>query len=136
MHKSYLTVFLLFISSLTVFAQRPNMAGGGQGTRNMPAIGRLYGKVIDAKTKQPVDFATVTLLAMQKDSVINGMLAKANGDFSLDKLPMGRYRLRISFIGYQQLTPQVTITPNNIEQDLGNISLQVDAKSLKEAVVE
>lgn len=136
MHKSYLTVFLLFISSLTVFAQRPNMAGGGQGMRNMPAIGRLYGKVVDAKTKQPVDFATVTLLAMQKDSVISGMLAKANGDFSLDKLPMGRFRLRISFIGYQQLTQQVTITPNNIEQDLGNISLQVDAKSLKEAVVE
>jgi len=136
MHKSYLTVFLLFISSLTVFAQRPNMAGGGQGMRNMPAIGRLYGKVVDGKTKQPVDFATVTLLAMQKDSVISGMLAKANGDFSLDKLPMGRFRLRISFIGYQQLTQQVTITPNNIEQDLGNISLQVDAKSLKEAVVE
>lgn len=136
MHKSYLTVFLLFISSLTVFAQRPNMAGGGQGMRNMPAIGRLYGKVVDAKTKQPVDFATVTLLAMQKDSVMSGMLAKANGDFSLDKLPMGRFRLRISFIGYQQLTQQVTITPNNIEQDLGNISLQVDAKSLKEAVVE
>lgn len=136
MYKSYLTVFLLFISSLTVFAQRPNMAGGGQGMRNMPPIGRLYGKVVDAKTKQPVDFATVTLLAMQKDSVISGMLAKANGDFSLDKLPMGRFRLRISFIGYQQLTQQVTITPNNIEQDLGNISLQVDAKSLKEAVVE
>jgi outer membrane cobalamin receptor len=138
MHKSYLTVFLFFISSLTIFAQRqPNPGGGGgQGMRNMPAIGRLYGKIVDAKTKQPVDFATVTLLAVQKDSVISGMLAKANGDFSLDKLPMGRYRLRVSFIGYQQLTQQVTITPSNIEQDLGNISLLVDAKSLKEAVIE
>jgi len=136
MYKSCLTVFLLFILSITVIAQRPNMGGGGVGMRNMPAIGRLYGKIVDATTKQPVDFATVTLLAVQKDSVINGMLAKANGDFSLDKIPMGRYRLRVSFIGYQQLTQQVTITPNNIEQDLGNISLQIDAKSLKEAVIE
>lgn len=134
MHKSYSAVFLLFISSVSLFAQRPNM--GGSGMRTMPAIGRLYGKVVDSKSKQPVDFATVTLLAMQKDSVISGILAKTNGDFNLDKLPMGRFRLRITFIGYQPLTQQVTISPNNIEQDLGNIVLQVDAKSLNEVVVE
>jgi len=134
MRKSYSTVFLLFITTISLFAQRPNM--GGPGMRKMPAIGRVYGKVIDSKSKQPVDFATVTLLAMQKDSVISGILAKANGDFNLDKLPMGRFRLRIAFIGYQPLTQQVTISPNNIEQDLGNIPLQVDTKSLNEFVVE
>jgi hypothetical protein len=132
MHKIYSALFLIIISSLSTFAQRPNMGG----MRTMPAIGRLYGKVVDSKSKQPVDFAAVTLLAMQKDSIISGILAKANGDFNLDKLPMGRYRLRITFIGYQTITQQVSISPNNIEQDLGNITLQVDAKSLKEIVVE
>jgi hypothetical protein len=132
MYKIYSVFFLIIVSSLSTFAQRPNMGG----MRAMPAIGRLYGKVVDSKSKQPVDFAAVTLLAMQKDSIISGILAKANGDFNLDKLPMGRYRLRITFIGYQTLTQQVSISPNNIEQDLGNITLQVDAKSLKEIVVE
>jgi hypothetical protein len=80
MHKIYSAFFLIIISSLSTFAQRPNMGG----MRTMPAIGRLYGKVVDSKSKQPVDFAAVTLLAMQKDSIISGILAKANGDFNLD----------------------------------------------------
>lgn len=134
MRSSYLTIIFTFITSLTLLAQRPNSPGSGM--RNLPSIGRLYGKVVDSNTKQPVDFATVTLLAMQKDSVVSGMLAKGNGDFSLDKLPMGRYRLKISFIGYKQLVKQVTITPANIEQDLGNIAIAVDAKALNEVVVE
>ncbi len=134
MHKSYLTIILIFISTLTLFAQRPNMPNNGM--RSMPSIGRVYGKVIDAKTKQPVDFATVTLLAMQKDSVISGMLAKSNGDFSLDKLPMGRFRLKISFIGYKEFVQQVTVSPANIEQDLGNIAIGVDATALNEVVIE
>lgn len=102
----------------------------------MPAIGRLYGKVVDSRSRQPVEYATVTLLAMQKDSAITGALAKSNGDFSLDKLPFGKYRLRISFIGYKAITRQVAIMPGNIEQDLGNIAIEVDSKTLNEVVVE
>lgn len=126
MRKIYPLLTLFLFLSIFTQAQRPNM----------PKIGRLYGKVVDAKTKQAVDFATVTLLAMQKDSAINGALASGNGDFNLDKLPFGRFRLRISFIGYQTKEQVVTIAPPNIEQDLGNIAISVDAKVLNEVVVE
>jgi hypothetical protein len=128
----HLLLFLLFFVFQTeTKAQRP-----GGGGRSMPSIGRIYGKVIDAKTKEPVEFSTVTLLALQKDSVISGVLAKSNGDFSLDKLPMGRFRLKVAFIGYKPTLIPVTIGMNNLEQDLGNIAIEVDSKSLKEAVVE
>lgn len=131
-------LFILFlVFSLSLLAQRP---GGGNfdpsKARSMPAIGRLYGKVIDKATKEPVDYSTITLLALQKDSVISGALAKANGDFNLDKLPMGRYRLRVSFIGYKAFTLPVTITPNNLEQDLGNIVIEADSKNLSEVTVQ
>lgn len=136
MHINRVTSLIFLLFSFTAIAQRPGAQGFDPSKRTMPAIGRLYGKVIDTKTKQPVDYATITLLAMQKDSVISGGLAKANGDFNLDKLPMGRYRLRISFIGYKATTINVGINPGNLEQDLGNIAIEADAKNLNEVTVQ
>jgi hypothetical protein len=100
-------------------------------------IGRLYGKIIDAKTKKPVEYASVVLLWFNKDSLIAGGLAKENGEFSLDQLPpYGGYRLRISFIGYKNFEQKVYIVPpNKIEQDLGDIKLEQDEKMLKEVEV-
>lgn len=100
-------------------------------------IGRFYGKVVDARTKKPVEYASVVLLWFNKDSLIAGGLAKENGDFSLEGLPpYGGYRLRISFIGYKNYEAKVYIVPpNKIDQDLGDIKLEPDEKLLKEVEV-
>lgn len=148
-HTRYFSiVFILWLSICTVRAQRPDGMGGmpggggqrGNAGNNGPArsatIGRVYGKVLDATNKEPLEYAVVTILAVQKDSVIGGGLTKANGDFSIDKLPMGRFRLRIQSIGYKTIFIPVTVTFNTLEQDLGNIRLEQDAKVLKEVKVE
>lgn len=113
-----------------------NMASMMKNAKNMN-IGRLYGKVIDSKTKKPVEYASVVLLWFNKDSLIAGGLAKENGDFSLEQLPpYGGYRLRISFIGYKNYDTKVYIVPpNKIDQDLGDIKLEPDEKMLKEVEV-
>lgn len=132
--KSLLAALGVLLSFFTI-AQ----PGGGQGRpagMKLPNIGRLYGKVIDGKTGKPVDYASVTLLAAQKDSIIGGVLAAGNGDFSLEKLPMGRFRLRIQFIGYKNYTQAVSISPQVLEQDLGDLKIEPDAKQLTDVVVE
>lgn len=51
---------------------------------------RIYGKLIDKNTGKPVEAASVQLFANEasnKDSLITGMLTRANGDFSFDHLP-------------------------------------------------
>lgn len=131
--------FLLFILFATLLL--PTKAQNPAGMRppagmKLPNIGRLYGKVVDARSKKPVDYASVTLLALQKDSVIAGVLAQGNGDFSLEKLPIGKFRLRIQFIGYKNTTQQVAITPQLLEQDLGDILIEPDAKQLNDVVIE
>lgn len=150
MTKQILLYSIFFLATvLSSFAQRPQGGGGGMPGMNngnggnpfgpggmRSPVGRVYGKIIDASGKEPMEYAVVTLLAFQKDSVIGGGLSKANGDFSIDKLPMGRFRLRIQSIGYKTLFVPVIITPATIEQDLGNIRLEVDAKVLKEVKVE
>ncbi len=123
-------LFLLTFVVLTTSAQRP---GGPGGQR--PAIARVYGRVLDATTRKGVEFATVSLISTRNDSVVGGALAEANGDFSMDRLPMGPFHLRIAFLGYKTLEQDVMITPDRIEQDLGNLLLQPEAVLLKEAEV-
>lgn len=132
-----LTAFLVF-GKLNVFAQFP---GGGNQKDMMKVMkdikGRMYGKIIDAKTKKPVEFASVVLLWYNKDSAIAGGFTKENGDFDLEGLPaMGGFRLRVTVIGYKNYEQKVYIqAPNKLEQDLGNIKLEVDEKLLNEVEV-
>jgi len=112
------------------------MPGSGNSGRAMPAISRIYGKVVDNDSRKPVEFATVTLFALRKDSIISGALVQQNGDFNLEKLPFGRYRLKISFIGYKTIEQAVEITPQKMEQDLGNFRLKLDAELLSTIEVE
>lgn len=55
----------------------------------------LQGKVIDAETLRPVEFATVFI-----NNTTFGDVSDGNGQFSID-IPPGKHELIISFIGYQ-----------------------------------
>ncbi len=136
MKKIYTLLPFIFLFVLS-HAQMPGppQGAGNKGNFKMPNIARIYGKVLDAKTKEAVEFASVALLWFDKDSVIAGMLVKGNGDFSLENLPMGAFRLKISFIGYKSLEQKLFINPQKIEQDLGNILLEQDAAVLQEVTV-
>ncbi len=143
---------LLFLS-VQVNAQIP---GGGRpgGAQNMN-MGRFYGRIIDGKTNKSLEAASVQLIQnkmdtatkKRKDVVVSGQLTKGNGDFSLENLPiMGQFKLKITAIGYLPLEQAVkfdinmnggdfTKMLNNIDVDLGNIKLEVDAKQLEEVKV-
>ncbi|MGZ4100019.1 MAG: outer membrane beta-barrel protein, partial [Bacteroidia bacterium] len=133
-------LFLLFFSLLAVKAQTPPGKGSG-GNDMMKAMkdlkGRVYGKIVDAKTKKPVEFASVVVLWYNKDSLIGGALAQENGDFNIEDLPpMGGFRLRVTQIGYKPYETKIYIqAPNKLEQDLGDIQFYVDEKLLNEVEV-
>jgi hypothetical protein len=134
----YLVIFFLCFS-LFAKAQMPGMSGGMGNMKNMkdPKLGRIYGKVLDAKTNQPVEYASVQVLWFNKDSLLGGSLVKENGDFAVEGLPsFGQVRVKIKFIGYQDYIQKVFIVPpDKVDQDLGNIKLAVDDKMLKEVDV-
>ncbi len=99
--------------------------------------GRVYGKVIDSKTKQPVEYASVVVLWYNKDSLINGSLTNDKGFFNIENLPpMGGFRLRITQIGFKTATSKFFIqVPNKLEVDLGDIKIETDEKVLNEVEV-
>jgi hypothetical protein len=133
--KYFIFTFFIFLF-INNYAQMPGMPGGMKNMKD-PKMGRVYGKILDANTNKPVEYASVQVLWFSKDSLLNGTLVKENGDFSIDGLPsFGQVRVKIKFIGYQDYTQKVFIVPpDKIEVDLGNIKLKVDDKLLKEVDV-
>ena len=127
--KNLIAFFFLSLTS-SLFAQKPTVGNNAP----MSAIGRLYGKIVDASTKQPVAYASVTVLKTLpngQDSLIGGALTLENGDFNITSLPMGAFKMKASFVGNKDLVKPVKISPpNNIEQDLGDISMMADAQVL------
>lgn len=140
--KNFLILLLCFLFIFSAKAQFPGGGGGGGNNKAMMSAmkdikGRVYGKLIDAKTKKPVEYASVTVLWYNKDSILNGALAKENGEFNIENLPaMGGFRFRATQIGYKTYETKIYIQmPNKLEQDLGDIELQLDEKLLNEVEV-
>lgn len=144
---------LMSVAGLVASAQFPGGGGGRPGGGQNMNMGRFYGRILDSKTNKGVDAASVQLIQnkfdsaskQRKDIVIAGQLTRANGDFSLENLPiMGQFKLRVSGIGYQLYEKPVKFELsgprggdmsqmlNKIDVDLGDIKLELDAKVMDE----
>lgn len=77
----------------------PN-ATAGQGINS----GSLKGRIVEFETSQPLSGATVSIPELNK-----GIAADNNGYYQLTGIPLGRYILKVSFIGYTTETPTVEI---------------------------
>ncbi|NEU08797.1 TonB-dependent receptor [Flavihumibacter sp. R14] len=99
---------------------------------------QVTGTIIDSKSSQPVDFATVSLFlgsATQPAKVVQSGL---DGGFKISNIVSGTYVLKISFLGYQPyVSDSLKLTSANPSKDFGTIKL-LPAKStvLNEVVVE
>lgn len=99
--------------------------------------GRVYGKLLDAKTKKPIEFASVVVLWHNKDSLLGGSLTKENGEFNIENLPaMGGFRFRATQIGYKKTETRFFLQmPSKLEVDLGDLKMELDEKLLGEVEV-
>lgn len=152
--KLTLIVSLSLFEISTVHAQMQQMMQKGMNA------GRLYGKVVDAKTGKPVEFAAVQISVFKKDStntlkenILNGQLTQGNGDFNLDQLPvMGELTFKIAAMGYKPYEQKVKFeikmpqggvqgsnwqqALNAIDKDLGNIKLESSVVALQEVQID
>lgn len=112
--KRYLLFIALFLSVSSAFSQFP---GGGamKPGQAPPAIGHVYGKVVDS-TGKPITEASVVILQnkfdtaskKKKDVLLKAIITKSKGEFSFSELPMfGPLKLQISAIGFKTLEKPV-----------------------------
>ncbi len=141
--------------------------GGGKGM-NMN-VGHVYGKIVDSISGKPIEYVVVQIIGNKYDTatkalkhgVITGDLSKANGDFSLNEIPViGNFVIKITALGYKTMEQNFSFNINMgemmkksggqqsgdgnfnfskmlgaVDKDLGNIKLAPDVKQLNEVVI-
>ena len=128
--KHFYIFIALFCFALTANAQF-GVGGGGPTT-----TGRISGTVIDSITKKPMDYTTVGLYRSGGKTPITGVLTDDKGNFKLDNVKPGNYKLVISFIGYPSKTIEpVVTTASKPDNKLGQVFISPGAKALKEVNV-
>ncbi len=91
----------------------------------------IRGKVIDHDSKQPLPNASIIILGTKP---IIGTMSDLDGNFVLKNVPVGRYDLRIDFLGYETIIkPEVIVT--SARKVIVNISLVESTNSLEEVVI-
>ena len=62
---------------------------------------QITGKIIEDKTQAAIPYATVAIYNKIDSNVVTGTISDDNGQFTLERVSLGDYYLKISFMGYQ-----------------------------------
>ncbi|MBR1934553.1 MAG: carboxypeptidase-like regulatory domain-containing protein, partial [Muribaculaceae bacterium] len=96
----------------------------------------INGIVIDSSDSTGMIQATVKLLRANKDSTyIKGTSTDMNGVFDLKGVKEGKYVLKFSYIGYNDLTVKVNVGSDGRDVNLGVLEMTPNTVMLNEAVV-
>lgn len=113
------SLLLLFITS-TLFAQISNTS---------QVI--ISGKIVDTKTNQPLEYATVILKDV-KTKQLSGGITDEKGNFSINT-PKGTYDVSFEYISFKTVTMPNKLIDKSI--NFGIMKLSEDSKKLDEIVI-
>jgi outer membrane receptor protein involved in Fe transport len=95
--------------------------------------GKIHGQVT---TTDGNSVQGASALLMVKDSVWRKTSIDSTGQFLFANIPVGSYRVKISFIGYQEwISADIAIDAQHPTQDMGSVTLKAQKKELQEVVV-
>ncbi len=97
--------------------------------------GSIKGRLIDTLQKQPIENATVSVINAADSSLIGFTRSDAAGNFMLNNIGPGQYRLSVSHVGFHHLWRNVELDNNQPAIDLGAIKMR-DKTLLDEVVVQ
>lgn len=130
--KSFIKLFLpvVLVNLLLHALAQPRPAGPPSGAdRN---IGVLRGKLIDSYSSRPIEYGNVVLFRLQDSTMQNGTISDPNGEFVIEKIPVGRYYAVVQFIGFEPTTiPNLFFNPRTPEIDLGEVKLNPGSTALE-----
>lgn len=132
--KSFIPILVFSLLLLKVDAQEQEQMPQEDVPTLQIRSNRIYGKLVDENTGKGVGAASVQIYLADKDSLLNGMLTRSNGNFSFSNISISqKIKVVISAIGFEPYEQIITPTPDKngrFERDLGNISLHTAIKQL------
>lgn len=96
----------------------------------------INGILVDSQDTTTLIEATVKLLKPTKDStMVKGTTTDMNGVFNLKGVKPGKYLLRFSYLGYNDVIRHVTVDNDGRDVNIGVVKMDPNSIMLKEAVV-
>jgi outer membrane receptor protein involved in Fe transport len=97
----------------------------------------ISGTLTDSLTHGPIPFATVALLNQQTKSPVKEIQTDTVGHFVLANVPSGTFTLRVSYVGYNDISKQnILVNPTTGNVNLGTIAITPsNSNLLKEVAV-
>ncbi|MEQ8241009.1 MAG: outer membrane beta-barrel family protein [Cyclobacteriaceae bacterium] len=96
---------------------------------------QISGSLLDETTKEPLSYATVSLLSLPDSTLVDGVITDDNGAFVLNP-PLGSYILKAQFVTFQNVLLPVTLDKKNKVVDVGVLSMKPSTKELEEVIVQ
>ncbi len=106
-------IFIFYLITITSYGQPPKIF--------------LSGKISDAKSNEPLPYATVSVYNRNGD-LINGGIADENGIFKLN-MPPNEYSLNFEYVGFESVKIEPKRYNNNI--NIGTIKLAYSIEILE-----
>jgi len=98
--------------------------------------GNISGTVIDSVGKNAVNYATIGLFKSGSTKPLNGTTSDDKGNFILNDLPFGDYKLTVEFLGYHPKSfAHIIIDQKNMHVLLGKIFLSTSSTQLASVTV-
>ena len=96
----------------------------------------INGILVDSQDTTELIEATVKLLMPTKDStLVKGTTTDLNGVFNIKGVKPGKYLLRFSYLGYNDVIKHVTVGSDDRDVNIGVVKMEPNTIMLKEAVV-
>ena len=137
------TVLFIFILPLFILAQDRGGGRGGSfkgfgGKDNSKDYikGNIVGKVLNSETKAPLEFANISLSNFRWNKIVEGTITDEKGRFQIDNVRSGKYRISISFIGYDTKEIDFELTKRKPDIRLSDILLVANSEMLSEVKIE
>lgn len=94
---------------------------------------KISGHVVDANDTVPLIGVSALLTSVTDSSIKNGGVSDGGGDFEINSVKPGRYKLRLNYLGYKNIDKMVMVTDNDVV--LATFSMNSVAKELKGVTV-
>lgn len=126
-------LLLIFTLLFTIFQAKAQFGLGG--AQKVTVTGRITAVVLDSATKNPVDYATVSLIRVKDNKAVNGGVTDGKGKVTLQNVAPDQYKLVIGFMGYKGKSVAIKTTLEKPDFNAGTIPLSGTQSNLKEVSI-
>ena len=120
----------------TLFLATASLEAFAQGNAEKKEF-KISGKVLDKDSGEPVPYATAMLKEAGTDATVAGGVADDAGEFFFNVKSAGRYKVELSYVGYDPVTREdIEVGPNTPNVFLGNLIIGESSVALQEVTVQ